>query len=404
MSVQTDALVGELSKFGYVSEMSPSPSSSMWTSASVAKVKANFHIKLEAQNSYGEGCPHGGVQVEAEMRSKAHSEAVAYGEVEDHMDGTYTITLTPQTAGPHQLVITMDGQHVQNSPHDLDVKSNLDFTSYSVQNRMYCTKHPYCVAIDKNTNIYVASSGDCIDVFDSYGTCTKKRTIGCSGRRNGEFNMPCGLFIKDDMYVADCENDRIQKLTLEGAFILKFNTQKPSAVIVDKENRIIVAESKKNNVSIFTHNGGLLFTMHGDVAGNNQFLCPRGLALDPQGNLHVAAYDSNSIKVFTREGVYIRTYGDPKKPSGIAIGGDGYSFVSESDGSCVSIFNPEGNKIHTEGKLNQPLGIAVYSTGFNADFRSSGFMSAPKFTMYIANSNADTICIWQEIFMLSFAD
>ena len=174
------------------------------------------------------------------------------------------------------------------------------------------------------------------------------------------------------MYVADCENNRIQKLTLEGAFILKFNTNKPSAVIVDKENRIIVAESKKNNVTIFSHNGRLLFTIHGDVAGNNHFLYPRGLALDPQGNIHVAACDSNTIKVFTIEGVYIRTYGDLKKPSGIAIGSDGYSFASESDGSCVSIFDLEGNKVHTVDNLSKPLGIALHSDayyfeGFNAD-------------------------------------
>ena len=38
VSVQTDALVGELSQFGHVTEMSPTPSSSTWTSATVAKV------------------------------------------------------------------------------------------------------------------------------------------------------------------------------------------------------------------------------------------------------------------------------------------------------------------------------------------------------------------------------
>ena len=234
VSVQTDALVGQLSKFGHVTEMSPSPSSSTWTSAMVAKVKTNFIIKLETKTSCGERYPHGGAQVEAEIMVIYGLAAVVYGEVEDNEDGTYTITLTPQTAGPHQLVITMDGQHVQNSPHDLDVKSQLDFTSYSVKNLIYCTKHPYCVAIDREQNIYVANSGNCIDVFSSYGT--KNRTIGCSGRRDGEFNMPCGIYIKDNMYVADCENNRIQKLTLVGAFILKFNTNKPSAVIVDKEN------------------------------------------------------------------------------------------------------------------------------------------------------------------------
>ena len=378
VSVQTESLLGELSKFGHVSEMSPL--SSTWTSASVAKVKTNFNIKLETKNSFGEEYPHGGAQVEAEMRSKAHNEAAVYGEVEDHRDGTYTITLTPQTAGPHQLVITMDGQHVQNSPHDLDVTSELDLTLHSVKNLIYCTKRPYCIAINKKGYIYVANSGNCIDVFYS---SILQRTIGRYGHNDGEFNMPCGIFIKNDiLYVADCENDRIQKLTLEGACILKFYTQKPSAVIVDKENRIIVAESKNNNVCIYTHNGGLLLTIRGDVAGKNRFLYPRGLAFDPQENIHVAAYDSNTIKVFTREGVHIRTYGNPKKPSGIAIDGDGYSFVSESGGSCVSIFDPEGNKIHTVGNLNQPLGITVNS-------RISDIWN---FTLYIANSYADTIC------------
>ena len=118
VSVQTDGLVRELSKFGHVSELSPS--SSTWTSTSVA-VGTRFHVKVESKTSKGEGYPHGGVQVKAEMRSKAHSGAVLHGEVEDHMDGTYTITLTPQTAGQHELHITMDGQHVANSPHDLYV-------------------------------------------------------------------------------------------------------------------------------------------------------------------------------------------------------------------------------------------------------------------------------------------
>ena len=120
MSVQTDHLVREMSKFGHVSDLSPL--SSTWISTSVAKVGTMFDVKVEGKTSEGERYPHGGVQVKGEMRSKVHSGAVVYGEVEDQRDGTYTITLTPQTAGPHQLVITMDVQHVQNSPHDFDVR------------------------------------------------------------------------------------------------------------------------------------------------------------------------------------------------------------------------------------------------------------------------------------------
>ena len=63
--------------------------------------------------------------------------------------------------------------------------------------------------------------------------------------------------------------------------------------------------------------------------------------------------------MFTKEGVYVRMYGDPKGPSGIAIDDAGYSLVSEYRGDCLSIYDPEGNKIHTVGNLEIPYGTAL---------------------------------------------
>ena len=51
--------------------------------------------------------PCGDLQVRAELKPKSHDGPVVSGDVEDHGDGTYTITVTPQTTGPHQLHITM---------------------------------------------------------------------------------------------------------------------------------------------------------------------------------------------------------------------------------------------------------------------------------------------------------
>ena len=77
------------------------------------------------------------------------------------------------------------------------------------------------------------------------------------------------------------------------------------------------------------------------------FKNPYGLALDPEGNIHVAAYGSNTIKVFT---TYVRSYKDIKGPFGIVIDKEGYSLVNERDGNnCLSIFDPQGNKVHTVG-------------------------------------------------------
>ena len=110
------------------------------------------------------------------MRSKIHNGAVVYGEVEDPRDGTYTITLTPQNAGPHQLLITMDGQHVQNSPNDLDVRPKRDYRILCNAQQVIQCNSPRCVAIHANGSIYVGSGDGCIYEFDQTGQL--KNTIG----------------------------------------------------------------------------------------------------------------------------------------------------------------------------------------------------------------------------------
>ena len=366
VSVKTDDFIRQLSKLGNIFDFYPSPSSCTWMSTSVAKVGTRYHVKVQSKTSKGEEYPHGGVEVKGEMRSKTHNAAVVYGEVEDHRDGTYTITLTPQTAGPHQLLITMDGQHVQNSPNDLDVRPKRDYhTLCNAQQVIQCNR-PYCVAIRDNGDIYVGSDYHCIYVFDQTGQL--KNTIGSSGSGDGQFSSPSGISIKGDvLYVADHGNHRVQKLTSSGKFLHKFGQygsgqgqfRSPRAVIIDSNNKLIVSDCNNHRIQIFNENGGWLLTIDGKGSGNHSFQYPWGLALDPQGNIHVAAHGSNTIKVFTKEGVYVRMYGDPNGPTGLAIDGEGYSLVSECWGDCLSIYDPEGNKIHTVGNLKYPWGTAL---------------------------------------------
>ena len=314
------------------------------------------------------------------MRSKTHNGAVVYGEVEDHRDGTYTITLTPQTAGPHQLLITMDGQHVQNSPIDLDVRPKRDYHTLCHAQQVIQCIWPRCVAIHDNGDIYVGSEHGCIYVFDRTGK--RKNTIGSNGSGDCQFSSPSGISIKGDvLYVAESYNHRVQKLTSSGKFLHKFGQQGsdqgqfnyPEAVIIDSNNKLIVSDFGNYRIQIFNENGGWLLTIDGKGSGSHSFQSPWGLALDPQGNIHVAAYRSNTIKVFTKEGVYVRMYGDPKYPIGIAIDDEGYSLVS---GHCLSIYDPEGNKIHTVGNLKNPCGTAL-------DPRDG--------SVFIANYSANTV-------------
>ena len=377
-TVHTDLLVHEILNFGDVYDQSPVPCKSIISFPSVSRIKKKYLMKLDTRMLNGKRYPHGGVQVEAEMRSKAHNGAVVYAEVEDHRDGTYTIALTPQTAGPHQLVITMDGQHVQNSPHYLDVRSKPDYLTLCNAQQVIKCSQPVCVAIHDSGDIYVGSEDHCIYVFDQTGQL--KNTIGNEGEGDGQFSNPRGIFIKGDvLYVADVENHRIQKLTTRGEFLHKFGQKgsgqgqfdNPCAVIVDSNNRLIVADTYNHRIQLFNEDGGWLLAI--DVNGDDYFELPFHLALDPQGNIHVLSDISNDIKVFTKEGTYVRMYGGGNEPNGIAIDGEGYSIVCEGNGG-LSIHDPQGNKIHTVWNLNNPWGTAldpkdgsVYVADYGAD-------------------------------------
>ena len=122
---------------------------------------------------------------------------------------------------------------------------------------------------------------------------------------------------------------------------------------------MIVSDRDNNRVQVFSQDGYCLLTINGIGSGDNCFQRPWGLSLDPQGNIHVAASGSNTIKFFTSEGTYVRSYGDVKTPSGVAVNEEGYSYVNEYNGGCLSIFDPKGQKIHTVGNLNNPCGVAL---------------------------------------------
>ena len=382
MSLNTDSLIKELSIFGHVMDSPPFPSQSTWSSESVAKVKKMYCIKLESMTSKGERYPYGGLQVKAELRPKSlkttlkkvenlsltpksHDGAVVPGEVEDHGDGTYIITFTPQIAGHHRLLITMDGQDVQKSPCDLHVRREYS-TLRKPEQLINCSDCPSGIAIHDSGDIYVSSYGDnSIHVFDQAGQ--QKRTIGSSGSGDGQFNQPYGLFIKgDDMYVADCGNHHIQKLTTRGQFLQTFGNygsgkgqfSNPISVIIDQRDRMIVSDYSNHRVVILDQAGTWLLTINGSVTGSHGFQYPYGLALDHVGNIHVAAFGSNCIKVFTSKGTYVISYADVMGPSELVIN-EGYSIVNEMTGNCLSIFDPQGEKIHTVGNLNQPRGVML---------------------------------------------
>ena len=370
VSVENAHFVDELSRFGHLAVLKPSPCKSLWTSKCVAAKKDRaYQVQVVTMSTAGEPYPYGGLKVKAELRS----EDAVPGEVEDQGDGTYIITLTPERAGPHQLLITVDDQHVLNSPHLLEVKS-WDYRALRDANQVISVRGPWCVAVHQSGNIYVGSDDSCIYVFDQNGN--PKGAIGCRGSCSGQFESPRGIAVKGDViYVADWGNHRIQKLTIQGKFLHSFGSYGadegqltyPYAAIVDANERLIVSENSNYRVQVFGQDGKSLQVMKGKDTGIpiQEFLIPWGLALDPQGNIHVAGTCSNTVKVYTPEGSYVRTYGDTlSKPTGIAIDDEGFCLVCEWEGNCLTIFDAQGNKVHSiSNGVSRPCGVSLSPDG-----------------------------------------
>ena len=114
---------------------------------------------------------------------------------------------------------------------------------------------------------------------------------------------------------------------------------------------MIVADYYNHRVVMLDKNGSWLQNIK--VCS---FDSPYGLTLDPQGNIHVTTRGSNTIKVFTPEGIYVTSYGDVKCPTGITVDEEGYSMVCELRTNCFSIFDPHGHMLHKVRLIKEPRG------------------------------------------------
>lgn len=370
-SMQADSVINEVSKFGTIVELSPSPDKSRCTFKPITMVNTAYHIDVETRTINDKKYPCGGLQVRAELRPKSSKELVASGEVEDHGDGTYAITFLPQTTGLHQLSILMDGELVRSGPCDVEVQG--DYTTLRDSEKVLSVGgKALCVAVHTNGDIYVGSDDHRIYTFDRDSLL--KGTMGSWGSGDGQFKCPFGIsFFKEEaMYVADCANHRVQVLTTGGKFLRKFGEKgqergqlhNPCGIAVDSKGRAIVSDSGNNRIQIFGEDGSWLLTIDGKESSKHGIVGPRGLALDALGNIHVAVYGSNAIKVFTPDGVYIRRYGGGiRGPTGVTVDELGYCMVCDWGGNCLTVFDPEGHVIHSIGNPCCPCRVALDGRG-----------------------------------------
>ena len=332
-------------------------------------IGAEMRVKIITRDSNGKELDNGGSAVRAVLSCNEEECSVTNND-----DGTCYVTVIPRQLGQHQLSITIDNQHIQNSPFSLAIVPQRDYTKLKQPVQIIKDiRSPHCIAFSDNGDMFVTNAYHCIHVYDKSGN--KKTTIGSEGSGELQFKYPRGIDIKGDIvYVAESDGNRIHMLTTRGEFIGTFGEKGPGIgqfyhpydVKISPDGKMFVTDHTNNHrVQVFHPDWTISHVIDGRVSGDGSFIYPKGIAFDLLGNVHMTSNSfSATVIVFTPSGQFLRQYGEPRTiyPARVAIDPSGYSSVTDYVYNTLSVFTPSGILVHSVGGFTYPFGVSVSPT------------------------------------------
>jgi LPXTG-motif cell wall-anchored protein len=126
------------------------------------------------------------------------------------------------------------------------------------------------------------------------------------GNGRGEFSHPEGIATDSsgNVYVADTQNDRIQKFNSSGEYVTEWGKHgtgpgeviQPGSVATDSKGNVYVTDVDR--IQKFDSNGKFLTQWGGSGQGNGQFFTTKGVATDSSDNIYVVDSGHSRIQKF----------------------------------------------------------------------------------------------------------
>jgi DNA-binding beta-propeller fold protein YncE len=183
---------------------------------------------------------------------------------------------------------------------------------------------------------------------------------GSKGSGNGQFSIPysIGIDSKDNIYVVDRENHRVQKFDENGTFITKWGNGRGSSDnqfdrpedIVLSPFGIFVADTGNDRLMKFNSNFEFVDKWGTKGTGDGQFIHPHAIDVDSKGNVYVGQLNEPGVQVFDSNGTFLGKIGTPCQMSTGkgCIDPDGPGPLELGDGQFSK---PEHVSIDTEGNV-----------------------------------------------------
>jgi DNA-binding beta-propeller fold protein YncE len=242
--------------------------------------------------------------------------------------------------------------------------------------------YPSGIAVDSSNNVYVADSdNNRIQKFDSSGNFLTQ--WGSPGSGNGQFSYPTGIAIdsSNNVYVSDGYS-RVQKFDSSGNYLTQWGSYgsgngqfySSRGIAVDSSNNVYVADAGNNRIQKFDGNGNYLTQWGSNGSTNGQFNTPIGIAVDNSNNVYVADYYNNRVEKFDGNGNYLTQWGSYgsgngqfESPDGIAVDSSNNVYVADYYNNRVEKFDSNGNYLTQWGSYGSTNGQFEYPYGIAVD-------------------------------------
>ncbi len=190
---------------------------------------------------------------------------------------------------------------------------------------------PTSIVVDSAGNAFVTNNGDntIVKIAPDGAVSTFAGKIGTPGNTDGtgetaRFSTPRGIAIDgdDNLYVADEGAGNVRKLTPKGVVTtLASGFNAPRALAADAKGTVYIADTDAHAIRKISPDGKVtLLAGKIGTAGKEDgtgeaahFSEPRGIAIDPAGNVYVADTGNASIRQITPAGV-VTTIAAAEKP------------------------------------------------------------------------------------------
>ncbi len=238
--------------------------------------------------------------------------------------------------------------------------------------------------VDSNGRIYVVDAGRrAVFAFDQ-----KKSEFFIWDEINSglPFSSPVGIAIVEDrIMITDSGKAKIFVLNNNGKLLTSFgdkDLKRPTGIAYDKSTkRIFIADTESDNIKIYSSQGVLLKTFGKRGAALGDFNRPTFLSFK-NNKLYVADSLNARIQIFSSDGKVINSIGKRglyvgnfSRPKGIAVDSQGNIYVTESFYDYLLVFNPAGELLLSIGGSGQKPGQFSQPTAVWIDNSDRVFVS-----------------------------